>query len=81
MRRNRHHTVSLFSASENAEGTPWCLFWHLAEPEKSTKKPLPYAWLAVKPNNMLSSVGKSVGKKEGWLHEPLTFHWISGIDE
>src|SRR2546421_9880956 len=35
----------LSAASENAKGTPWYLFWRLGEPEKSTKRSLPYAWL------------------------------------
>jgi len=48
---------------------------------KSTKMPLRYAWLAVKPDNMLSSIGNSVGKKEGWLHEPLTLHRVLDIYE
>ncbi len=54
-------------ASENANGTPWYLLCCLAEPEKSTKKPLPYAWLAVKPNNILSRVGMSVKRKGSYM--------------
>src|SRR2546423_2728773 len=34
----------LSRACENAKETPWYLLWCLTEPEKSTKKPLPYAW-------------------------------------
>jgi len=65
MRRIRHHTVSSFSASENAKRTPWCLSWHLAEPEKSTKKPFSYAWLAVKSNNMLAVLIIASVKRKG----------------
>src|SRR5260370_21663710 len=63
------------------KGASWRLSWCLPEPEKSTKSPFTYAWLAVKPNNTLSSVGNSVGKKEGQLPEPLTSHWFPGIFE
>ena len=34
---------------------------------KNHKKPLPYAWLAVKPNNILSCVGTSVKRKGGYV--------------
>ena len=47
----------LFRASESAKGSPGSCTGS-GRARKSTKKPLPYAWLAVKPNNMLSSVGQ-----------------------
>jgi hypothetical protein len=66
----------LSAACENAKRSVLALV--LAS--TSTKKLLPYAWLVVKPNNMLSSVDMSV-KKKGQLCEPLTFHWVPGRDE
>jgi hypothetical protein len=71
----------LSQACENAKRSVLALVLQSTGTEKSTKKPLQYARLAVKPNNMLSSVGNSLGKKEGQLHEPLTLHWVPGIDE
>ena len=55
----------LSQACENAKRSVLALVLESTSTEKSTKKPLPNARLAVNPNNMLSSVGNSVGKKEG----------------
>jgi len=65
-----------FRACESAKGTPGSCTGS-GRARKSTKKPLPYAWLAIKPDNVLSSVIS----QEEQLREPLTLHRVPGRDE
>ncbi len=62
----------LFPNIRERKKASWCLSWHLAKPEKAQKSPALYARLAIKPDTILSRIGK----KEERLHELLILHRV-----